>query len=266
MAGFMESVATINSALRTLLAFVLVSVLGVGGWYGYTQYNATDLSLREKDREIEERNQRITALEGDLANAKKRAEKLEIAVRLLKVDHRLANIDVMEQMVGPDGKTYTDVRFTEVNDKGEPIGEPQKFRLLGKAFHIAGWIVKFEDRFVESADPERGTSLFAFKSIYGNEQKPIDGFPLDKPGKRPKAYGTGREVSSFEQQIWDDFWNLAHDKARKEALGVRASHGQSVFVENARPGLRWQVRLRSSGDLTLEPKGESPVEPDKTTL
>ena len=87
MAGFMESVATINSALRTLLAFVLVSVLGVGGWYGYTQYNATDLSLREKDREIEERNQRITALEGDLANAKKRAEKLEIAVRLLGFGH-----------------------------------------------------------------------------------------------------------------------------------------------------------------------------------
>jgi hypothetical protein len=266
MAGFMESVATVNSALRTLLAFVLVSILGIGGWFGYTKYNAADIELREKDREIEERNKRISALEGDLEIAKKRAEKLEIAVRLLKVDHRLANVDVVKQMVGIDGKTYTDVTFTEVNDKNEAIADPQEFRLPGKAFHIAGWIVKFEDRFVETGDPERGTSLFAFKSIYGNEQKPIDGFPLDKPGKRPDAYGKGREVSSFEQDIWDDFWNLAHDKARKEALGVRSSHGAAVFIEDARPGWRYQVRLRSSGDLTLEQQGQSPAKPSNTAL
>ena len=260
MAGFIDSVATINSALRTLLAFVLVSVLGVGGWYGYRQYNKADIELREKENEIRERDQKISALQGDLDLAKKRAEKLEIAVRLLKVEHRLANIDVLNQMVGADGKTYTDVEFQEIDDKDQPISEPQKFRLPGKSLHVAGWIVKFEDRFTENADPERGTSLFAFKSIYGDEQKPIDGFPLDKPGQRPGAYGKTREVSDFEQKIWDDFWNLAHDEKRREALGARSLHGTTVFIE-ARKGWRYQIKLRASDDLTLTQQGESPARP-----
>lgn len=265
MAGFMESVATINSALRTLLAFILVSVLGVGGWYGYSQYNAADLKLREKDREIEERDQRITALRGDLEIAKKRAEKLEIAVRLLKVEHRLAYVDVINQITGPDGKTYTDVVFQEIDDASKPIGEPQKFRLPGKSIHIAGWIVKFEDRFVETADPERGTSLFAFRGIHGSEQKPVDAFPLDAPGKRPSAYGNGNEVSDFEQRIWDDFWNLAHDASKQKSLGVRSAHGTEVFIE-ARKGWRYQIRLRASDDLSIEQQGESPVKPTNPPL
>jgi hypothetical protein len=261
MAGMMESLATINSAVRTFLALVVITLLGAGGWYGYTKVNKSDIELRAKEEAIKQRDQRITALEGDLDIAKKRAEKLEIAVRLLKVEHRLANVDVLNKMVGPDGKTYTDVEFTEVNDKNEPITAPQKFRLLGKDLYVAGWIVKFDDRFVETADPERGTSLFAFKAIFGNEQKPIDGFPLDKPGQRPEAYGKSRHVSDFEQKIWDDFWNLAHDETKKQALGVRSSHGAAVFLEDARKGWRYQVKLRSSGDLTLEQQGESPAKP-----
>jgi hypothetical protein len=258
MAGMMDSLATINSAVRTFLALIVVGLLGIGSWYGYRQYNAADLEMRQKDQEIEERNQRITALEGDLKTAKERAEKLEIALRLLKVEHRLANIDVINKMVGADGKTYTDVEFTEVNDKNEPIAAPQKFRLLGKDMYVAGWIVTFDDRFVEAADPDRGTSLFAFKTIFGNEQKPIDGFPLDEPGKRPDGYGSSRHVSDFEQQIWDDFWNLAHDKVKKESLGVRTSHGAALFIEDARKGWRYQIKLRSSGGLAIEQQGESP--------
>lgn len=265
MAGFMESVATVNSALRTLLAFVLVSVLGVGGWFGYQKFNAADIELREKEHEIKQRDERINALQGDLAIAKERAEKLEVAVRLLKVEHRLANIDVLNQVVGADGKTYTDVSFQEVDDRGQPIGSAQKFRLPGKSLHVSGWIVKFEDRFTENADPERGTSLFAFKSIHGDDQKPIDAFPLDTPGKRPGAYGKGREVSDFEQGIWDDFWNLAHDEKRREELGARSLHGTTVFIE-ARKGWRYQIKLRASDDLTLQEQGESPLKPTTPPL
>ncbi len=99
MAGFMKAIETINSAVRTLVAVALVGMLGVAGWFGYSTYHANDLAIREKDREIQERDQRITALESDLDIAKKKAEKLEVAVRLLKVERRLAVIDVLDQSV-----------------------------------------------------------------------------------------------------------------------------------------------------------------------
>lgn len=261
MAGMMDSIATINSAVRTLLALIVVGLVSVGGFYGYSQYNKSDLQLREKEKELAQRDQRIKALEGDLDLAKKRAEKLEIALRLHKVEHRLAYIDVLDKMIGADGKSYIDVEFTEVNDKKEPIAKPQQYRLLGKDMYVAGWIVKFDDRFVESGDAERGTPLFAFKSIFGNEQKPIDGFPLDKPGQRPNAYGGAKQVSEFEQKIWDDFWTLVHDESKQHELGVRSPHGTALFIGDVRKGWRYQVKLRASGDLMLEQQGESPREP-----
>src|SRR5690606_35677311 len=64
MAGFMKAIETVNSAVRTLVAVVLVGMLGVAGWFGYSTYNANDLAMREKEREILERDQRISALEG----------------------------------------------------------------------------------------------------------------------------------------------------------------------------------------------------------
>lgn len=261
MAGFMKAIETVNSAVRTLVAVALVAMLGVAGWFGYSTYNANDLAMREKDREIEERDQRITALEGDLDLAKKKAEKLEVAVRLLKVERRLAVIDVLDQSVGADGKTYTDVEFTEIDDLQQPISQPQRFRLIGKDMYVAGWVVKFEDRFIEANDPDRGMSLFAFKSIFGNEQKPIDGYPLDTPGERPSAFGTREPISDFEKQIWSDFWELAHDEGKKEALGARSLHGAAVFIENARKGWRYKISLRSTGDLDLKEQGESPRKP-----
>lgn len=250
MAGFMESVATINSAVRTLLAVAALGLMTVAGWWGYSTYYESDLKLREQERELEERNRRITALEGDLERARERVEQLETAVRLLKVDHRKAYVRVVDQGEDESGKVFTTVEFFEVNDQNKPISQPQQFTVAGKVVHISGWIVKFEDRFIESADPDRGTSLFVFKSLYGDEQRPIDGFPLDEAGRRPVAYSDGKQMSDFEKRIWDDFWGLAHDKAKAESLGVRASHGTTVFIQ-AQKGATYRISLRASDGLSL---------------
>jgi hypothetical protein len=261
MAGVMKSLDTLNNTVRTLVALVVLGLVAGGLWYGYVQYHAHELAIQEKDRALAERDERINALSDELTAVQARVEQLETAVRLLKVEHRLAYLDVLDQSVDQEGKTYTDVLFTEINDQGAPIGAPRKFRLAGKDMYVAGWIVKFEDRFIESADPERGTSLFAFKNIFGNEQKPVDGSPLDAPGERPAAYGGGKPTSEFEQRIWDDFWSLAYDQDKKGELGVRSSHGAAVFIEGARKGWRYKISLRATGDLDLKEQGPVPVDP-----
>ena len=45
--SLIEKVSIITGALRTLLATAIVGGLGIGGWYGYTTYNATEIEARQ---------------------------------------------------------------------------------------------------------------------------------------------------------------------------------------------------------------------------
>jgi hypothetical protein len=260
MSGFMQTVSTINSALRTLIALVVTGLLGIGGWYGYTTYNAADIELREKTAELAEKQKRISALEGDLKTTKARLEKTETALRLLKVDHRLARLTVLDQGNDAGGEPYTLVEFVEINDAGEMIETPRQFRLAGKKVHVAAWTVKFEDHYVESAAIDRSTSLCLFKSIYGDGERPMDAASLDQAGTRPVAY-RGAPPSELETKILNDFWNIANDKQKAEALGIDAAFETAVILEVI-PGRRYRIDLRASGGLKIKPDGDAP--PPKT--
>ena len=223
----MQTLATINSTARTLLALVAVSLLGAGGWYGYTTYHKAEIDLQAKNEELAIKEQRIAALESDLQVQKEKIEKLDTALRLLKVDHRLARVTVLDQQTDASGQVTTDVEFVEIDEQGHAIDTPKKFHINGKMVHISCWLVKFDDSYVETAAIDRSTTLCLFKSLYGDAQKPMDGFSLDKEGTRPGVYNHGGQASEFEQQIWSDFWNIANDQGKSKALGIRAAHGQS---------------------------------------
>src|SRR5687768_1305181 len=54
--GMMEGLSTVNSFLRTLVAIVVVGAVGVGGWFGYTTYNAKEIESRKKAAELKDAN------------------------------------------------------------------------------------------------------------------------------------------------------------------------------------------------------------------
>jgi len=151
------------------------------------------------------------------------------------------------------GETSSLIEFVELNDEGHPIDTPRQFRIRGDTVYIDGWVVKFEDKYVEQADLERGTSLLLFKRIFGSGQKPDDGYPLDEVGSAPRAYARGGKMSDFERKIWDDFWNIANDAERAKQLGIRAAHGGAPFMK-VEKGKSYRILLRSSGDPTIVPE------------
>jgi membrane protein implicated in regulation of membrane protease activity len=57
-----DTVATFNSALRTVLFAILMGAAGVGGWKAYSIYNEPQKKLDEKQKQLEQ-------LSGQLANA-----------------------------------------------------------------------------------------------------------------------------------------------------------------------------------------------------
>lgn len=237
----------VNTALRTLVyaAIVLLAYLG---------FDSFETARDEHRRAIAEREARIDALSDDLAEAQERVGELEVALKLMKVDTRVAHLDVVEQTVDEHGRVRTEVEFQEVGDGGRRLGAPRRATIDGRTAYVDGLVIKFEDDYVEGGDALRGTSLVLFRRLFGDEQAPRDGVELDAAGERPAPYaddGSGDDPELAE--LWKRFWDYAHDPEAAAALGVRAMHGEAPYVE-LREGGRYTIELRSSGGLSICPR------------
>ncbi len=294
MADTIEKLQTVNSLIRTLLALVLFGGVGAAGWYGYTTYNAAEIEgqrkdavLREKEQQlassilqVEMQRQALKAKDDELADKKAEIAKqqkeivtlneevirqqaeiqrLDTALRLHKMERRLARIGVLDAGVDPDsGKKFSKIEFVELNELGDPVGQARQFSLDGEMVYVDYWVVKFEDKYVEQADLERGMSICMLSRVFGDLQKPKEGFTLDQPGQRPGNYARGSVMSDFEKKIWDDFWKIANDPQQAAELGIRALHGDAVSIK-VEKGKTYRVTVRASGGPEIV------VETDKPT-
>ena len=252
MNSLLQTLGTLNSFARTLIAGTFVTLMGIGSWLAYSTYTSGERELREKNQQVtqlqtnlqqaneqltnqsrllQEQEREISQLEEQTAEQAAQIDRLETAMRLLKVDHRLAQISVIDQQTDEDGVLHSTIRFVEVNDTGQPIDESREFRIRGDLVYIDYWVVKFGDAYVEQSDLDRSTSICLFRRIFGEFQEPQDGYQLDDVGRRPNAYGRSGTMSDFEQQIWRDFWEFANEPQRAAAMGIRAAHGEAVSVK-----------------------------------
>jgi hypothetical protein len=275
MPGMMDKLATINSFLRTLMGLVVLGVVGAAGFFGYTSYNAKEFeakrqaqALADAEKTLVDTKTRLTKAEADIASkaaelAAKNAEiiqlnenidKLETSIRLLKVDHRVARLTAVEQTDDSvSGEARTLIEFVELNDEGQPIDTPRQFSIRGDVVFLDSWIVKFDDKYIQENELERGTSLVLFQRIFGEMQQPKEGYPLDPIGSAPRAYARGSKMSEFERQIWEDFWTIANNPDEAEKLGIRAAHGQAVSMK-VQKGKSYRVQLRASDGLSIVPE------------
>jgi hypothetical protein len=269
-----NTITTINNTIRTVLATAIVGLLGAGGYVAYDKVTADQQRWETAQREmghlqeeltgarsqIEQQQGQIAGLREDVAERDAQIERMQTAMRLLKMDQRLARLEVIDQQPidAEEGDeepaaVLTTVRFSELTPDGDPIGTPREFTVRGDIVYVDNWVVKFDDHYVEEADLARGTSLALFRRIFGEHQNPADGFPLDEVGSMPQAYPRGDQPSEFEQEIWSDFWEFANNRERAEAKGIRAAHGEAISIRT-QPGRSYRIVLRASDGLAIVPE------------
>jgi len=265
----------LNSLLRTLF---LGGVVLIGGWWTWflrgelgeqeralaerdgeiaklaSRVESRDQQIRDLGLDLQERDAEIRRLDEAVLEREERIRELDAALELLKVDHRVAEIEVLSQGSKPGSdEVRTFVRFTELDGEGEPIGEPLEATVEGKTLYVETLVVKFEDDFVEGGDSLKGTSICLFRRLFGEDQSPSGGVPIDAVGVQPLVYG-GDDVPPDERQergrLWSRFWDYANDPELARSRGVRAVHGEAPFIE-LRPGKSYRVELRASGGLTI---------------
>lgn len=227
----------------TLLWAVLLVGAGAGGVY--VADRVVLAPGRELERKLAERDEQIRAL-------REHAQALEAAVRLLRHTERRARIVVLDQAPGSDGHLVTRIRFSELDSRGEPIGEAREFSVSGDEVYVDALVIKFEDAFVTAGDALKGRSLLLFRRIFGDRHRPVDAHVLDREGQMPQAYAAEKAPSAFERELWAQFWTLANDPVEAKRRGVRALHGEAVSTKLKKAGV-YAVTFRSTGELTIQP-------------
>jgi hypothetical protein len=250
-----------------MIMAVIVGAAGFFGYQGYEIYNEPQIKLAEVNDQLEAvrvdfaaarselsaKQEEITTLNADLKLKSQEVDRLDTALRLLKVDRRLAELRVIDQQTSEEeGSVVTRVSFVETNAEGHPIGEPREFDIVGDMVYVDYLVAKFDDKYIEEADLERGTAICLFQRIFGENQQPSDGYMLDEVGTRPTAYARGGAISEFEQNIWNDFWTIANDPEKATEHGIRAAHGNAAAIR-VQPGKSYQLELRATGEFSLRP-------------
>ncbi|MFT4711480.1 MAG: putative coiled-coil protein SlyX, partial [Planctomycetota bacterium] len=188
---------------------------------------------------------RIAKLGKELIVAEREAQRLAAAVALLKVDHRVARLEILERLeVEENGETavWTKVRFTELDQTGRTVGTPQEIIVAGTRVYIEALVIKFEDDYIEAGDFLRGSSVCLFQRIFGEDQSPNQGTRLEPAGTMPSVYAGDTKPDPFYEKLWAKFWEYAADPVAAKAAGVRAVHGEAPFIEGI-PGMTWRVEL-----------------------
>lgn len=272
----MATFQNVNSLLRTIVIGGLVLVLG--WWTLFLKTKLTDheaelvssrqevvqlsgqleertVQIKKLGNDLMAREEQILSLEADVVAQEQEIQALNVALQLLKVDHRIARIEVLAQ--GSNGATpgqvRTRLRFTELDGNGQPLGASRELTVEGKTLYVETLVVKFGDNYVEQGDELRGTSICIFKRLFGENQKPSEGEELDPAGFQPAAYTGDEGPNPLHRELWERFWDYANDKDLARQLGVKAMHGEAPFIET-RPGMTYRVELRASGGLTIQPE------------
>ncbi|MEM7455340.1 MAG: hypothetical protein AAF456_13400 [Planctomycetota bacterium] len=255
--GFMENVKVINSAVRTGLALIVLGGVGWGSYVGYDRYIKPGFDAERAKADLVALQEEFAQQEEELERTKLERDLYATSLKLIKLDHRVAEIEVLDKGINEDGQPFHEVRFIEIDDAGNTVGAEREFTLTGDQIRIDTWIVSFEDHYVEGADELRGRGLCVFKGIYGEIDGPLGAKPLDiqSSDSPPGVYKT-EEQNAFEQQIWNDFWEVCNDEERQAELGISAAFGQVNYIKPFEKGKRYLIELHSSGSTSIKPISE----------
>jgi hypothetical protein len=189
-------------------------------------------------------------VEAQLQAQKDRNAELQLIVERLSTERRVADLLVTDQTPDASGQLRTTLLFVEYDRHGEAL-PARRFVIDGQVVHIDALVVKFDGRYVQQNDSLRGHSVALFTRIYGETQSPQSAAQIDEPGKIPPAYrGTDARASSFENQLWSDFWRLADDDAYRQSMGVRVAQGEGVW-RPFEPGYLYHIALENNGGLNI---------------
>lgn len=211
----------------TYKILVLLAVVGTGGffWRHFTTNETIDQLLNEN-------------------------EELRTAITNLSQENKIGYAKVLSQE-HREGVLYTKLLFVET--------DPEDFtrHLLRKEYEVTGDVVFFDMLTVTFGNElvKDGTerAMYMWRRLYGENQPPAQGFPIEIEGQPSPRYAQLCEELSIEngQLFWDEIWKLSNNPKRLESLGIRGVIGKVVYRE-LKPGLIYVFKISAAGAVDSE--------------
>jgi len=229
--------------IRSFVASVVL--VAVAAASVYLSYELVVKPRRALQDQLREQKETIFKLEQE-------KQRLEAYLKILKHIERRARIEVLRQAKDQQGNLQTTIRFTETDDAGKPINVSRELTLPGQEVYFDTLVIKFDDHFIEQADPLKGRALMLFRRVFSSAMRAEDGFIIDIVGQAPEIYAEHQAPSGFEEELWKRFWELANDETLAKEHGVRAIHGDAPYMR-LEPDRVYEICLRSTGEVIITP-------------
>lgn len=177
-------------------------------------------------------------------------KKLKQSLTTLTHEDQIGYAKVIRQEIRA-GKRYTTIRFVETarDDLLQTVLE-KEYEIEGDTIHFDALVVTFSDQAVMDG---KERSLYLWRRVYGENQPPALGFPIEEEGVPPVRYAglLSRLRLKDRDLFWSAIWDLANDPEALQQHGIKAIYGNAVY-KKLRPGLIYVFKISASGQVYPE--------------
>jgi hypothetical protein len=200
----------------------------------------------------------IISRQSQLARLLRQRDHLRKVIDRLTGRTRRAELLVDGQVISGTGKVLqTTLLWREftVGPHGRPLPLPMKKIIIpGHTPFVDGFVLKFQDKYVENGDLLRGKSLAFFRCIYANQQSPDQGTSLYGPDGVPLVLtNKNGHPNGLERQLWNRIATLMRHPRQCPKFGLQLVQQQAVSLP-VRPGKLYEIYLQNDGGLEFVQK------------
>ena len=176
---------------------------------------------------------------------------LKAMVARLEADSRVAQVLVTGVRYDEaTGKKFTTIKFLEFDSKGRPL-EPKYFTFSGNIIQFQSLVIRFDNIKIRQGDKLRGKSAYLFLSVFMLDGKNTESFEITKANEIPSGYKIDKETSSFEKELWQEFWRYALQNQQAQSMGIKNAQIEApgtMFV----PGKLYTIKIEHDGGLRID--------------
>ena len=176
----------------------------------------------------------------------------KVLARLLKETPVAQLIRVGE--VKKDGKVWG-MRLLWVTLDPVTLAKNQSstFEVEGDKVYVDALVIKFLSRYVAAGDGQRGKSIALFYRLFGEHQRPAEGFSLAGVSEEAWGYSVHGALGYFEISLLKKFWNYSNDSTLATRDGVDCAFGEAVMLKPQRATL-YTLSLAHNGSVLVRPE------------